>query len=349
MEQEGWDQPDPPGVKPVKGLPVWRWIITAIVVVGLAAAAVFVPIPVVYLYLPGPVSDAEDLIEISNSETFSSEGSLYMTTVSVDTSVTLVEIVIAGIDPSKKVVMKDDLTQGRSLEELRIEQDAEMDESHESARQVALSELGLDQPTGAGAKVVTTITGAPADGVLRPGDVIVAVDGQRTDTTCEVGRIIDSHETGETIEVTVSRGGRELNFDLEVDTNPFDGSPAFIGVQMETVDFSFHPGVGVAFKTGRIAGPSAGLMLALALYDRLTPDDLTGGREIAGTGTLFCDGSVGPIGGIQQKVAGARAEGAEIFLAPAGNYDEALQVAAGIEIVSIRTFGDAIDYLGRSQ
>lgn len=80
----------------------------------------------------------------------------------------------------------------------------------------------------------------------------------------------------------------------------------------------------------------------------MTPDDLTGGRAIAGTGTLLCDGSVGPIGGIQQKVAGARAQGAEIFLAPAANYDEALQVDADIEIVRIRTFDDAIDYLGDS-
>ena len=349
MQQDGWDQPTPPGVRPVKGLPVWRWIITAIVVVGLSAAAVFVPIPIVYLYLPGPVRDAEDLIEITDEETFSSEGSLYMTTVSVDTSVSFVEFVIAGIDSTQEVIMKDDLTGGRPLSELRVEQEAEMDESQESARQVALSELGLDQPTGEGAKVVTTITGAPADGVLQPDDVIIAIDGQRTDTTCEVGRLIDSHGTGDQIEVTVERGGRELSFDLETTTHPVDGSPAFIGVQMETVNFSFRPGVSVDFKTGQIAGPSAGLMLALALYDRLTPDDLTGGREIAGTGTLACDGSVGPIGGIQQKVAGARAEGADIFLAPAGNYEEALEVAAGIDIVSIRTFDDAIDYLGTSE
>jgi PDZ domain-containing protein len=332
----------------VKGPPVWRWIITGIVVVGLAAAAVFVPIPIFYLYLPGPVRDAEDLIEISDRETFSSEGSLYMTTVSVDTSVSFVELVIAGMDSAQEVIMKEDLTRGRPLDEVRLEQEAEMDESQESARQVALTELGLDQPSGEGARVVTTITGAPADGVLRPGDVIVAIDGQPTNTTCEVGRQIDTHETGEEVEVTVDREGRELRFDLEVRENPFDGSPAFIGVQMETVGFSFSPGVTVDFKTGQIAGPSAGLMLALALYDQLTQDDLTAGREIAGTGTLLCDGSVGPIGGIQQKVAGARAQGAEIFLAPAGNYDEALQVDADIEIVPIRTFDDAIDYLGDS-
>ena len=102
MQQDGWDQPTPPGVRPVKSLPVWRWIITAIVVVGLSAAAVFVPIPIVYLYLPGPVRDAEDLIEISDEKTYASEGSLYMTTVSVDTSVSFVELLIAGIDSTQE-------------------------------------------------------------------------------------------------------------------------------------------------------------------------------------------------------------------------------------------------------
>jgi PDZ domain-containing protein len=115
---------------------------------------------------------------------------------------------------------------------------------------------------------------------------------------------------------------------------------------LRTLHFKFDPGVKVDFKTGRIAGPSAGLMLSLALYDLLTPEDLTAGHEIAGTGTLECGGGVGPIGGIQQKVAGAKAQGAEIFLAPLANVDEARVVADGIEIVPIGTFRDAIEYLG---
>jgi PDZ domain-containing protein len=103
--------------------------------------------------------------------------------------------------------------------------------------------------------------------------------------------------------------------------------------------------VGVKFKTGEIAGPSAGLMFTLALYDRLTPDDLTDGRKIAGTGTIACGGVVGPIGGVEEKVAGAEDQGAEIFLAPEGNYAAALGVADEIEVVSIATFDDAVEYL----
>ncbi|HWC15097.1 MAG TPA: PDZ domain-containing protein [Actinomycetota bacterium] len=336
----------PPGVRPVKGLPVWRWIITSVLVVALAVAAVLVPIPIFYLYVPGPVRDAEDLVEIEQHKTYSSEGSLYMTTVSVDTNVTLLELVVAAADGEQAVVLKDDVTGGSTLEQLREQQKAEMDESQNSARQVALSELGFDRPKGEGALIITTLTGSPADGVLQPDDVIVAVDGQPVATTCEVGAAIGRHQTGEHVRITVLRDGAERSFRLKVERNPFDGSPAYIGAHMQTVNFSFAPGVKVEFKTGQIAGPSAGLMLALALYDQLTPEDLTGGREIAGTGTLECDGGVGPIGGIQQKVAGAQAQGADIFFAPLLNAEEAEQVARDIEIVPVRTFAEAIEYLG---
>jgi PDZ domain-containing protein len=309
MQDPGFSAPEHPDARPVKGLPIWRWIAISILVVGLTAAAIFVPIPIVYLYLPGPVRDVEQLVEIEEGETYSSEGAFYMTTVSVDTEASLVEIVIAALSPTQRIVMKEDVTGGQTLEQLQSEQEAEMQESQANARQVALSELGLDTPTGNGAEVITTITGAPADGVLLPKDVIIEIDGGAVDTTCDVGEAIDRHDTGEEISITVLRDDKERTFDLELVKNPIDGSPGFIGVQMRTLDFSFKPGVTVDFKTGQIAGPSAGLMLSLALYDLLTPEDLTAGHEIAGTGTLECDGGVGPIGGIEQKVAGAKARG----------------------------------------
>lgn len=346
MQDPDFSPPEHPDAKPVKGVPVWRWIAISILVAALAAAAIFVPIPVVYLYLPGPVRDVEELVEIAEGDTYSSEGSFYMTTVSVDTEVSFVEIVIAAVSPTQRIVMRDDVTGGQSLERLRSQQQEEMQESQANARQVALSELGLDSPTGEGAEVITTITGAPADGVLLPEDVIVEIDGGEVDTTCDVGEAIDRHDTGDEITVVVKRSGKLRTFDLELVENPIDGSPGFIGVQMRTVDFSFDPGVKVDFKTGQIAGPSAGLMLSLALYDLLTPEDLTAGHEIAGTGTLECDGGIGPIGGIQQKVAGAKARGAEIFLAPLANAEEARAVADGIEIVPVANFDDAVEYLG---
>ncbi len=114
---------------------------------------------------------------------------------------------------------------------------------------------------------------------------------------------------------------------------------------MDDVNRKFDPGFDISFDTGKIGGPSGGLMMTLALYDQLTPDDLTGGRKVAGTGTIGCDGGVGPIGGIEQKIAGAEEAGAEIFLAPAGNAAAAERVAEDIEVVSVATFDDALRYL----
>src|SRR5687768_17844839 len=117
MQDPEFSQPAPPEAKPVRGLPVWRWLAISILVVGLAAAAIFVPIPIVYLYLPGPVRDVEQLVEIEEGETYSSEGAFYMTTVSVDTEVSFVEILTAAVSPTQRIVMKEDVTGGQTLEE----------------------------------------------------------------------------------------------------------------------------------------------------------------------------------------------------------------------------------------
>jgi PDZ domain-containing protein len=114
---------------------------------------------------------------------------------------------------------------------------------------------------------------------------------------------------------------------------------------MTDVNFEFDPDVEVDLDTGEIGGPSAGLMFALGLYDNLTPEDLTGGKQIAGTGTIQCGGSVGPIGGIEEKIAGAERAGAELFLAPAADADAAKKAAHDLTVVSVASFDDAVDYL----
>lgn len=334
----------PPGVKPVRHVSVWRYIVAGVLVVGFVAAAIFVPIPMFFLYQPGPVTDLEDLVRASDAKTYSSEGSLFMTTVGVDDSVTLVNLIVAWVDPEQDVVLRDEVTGGQPLQEFKAQQRAQMQESQDSAKQVALSELGFDRPMGDGAEVVRTIEDAPADGVLLPNDVIVEIDGVAVQTTCDIGAVIGEREIDDRISITYERDSRIRTSSVRLADNPY-GEGAFLGIEMRTLAFSFEPGVDVDFETGRIAGPSAGLMLALALYDQLTPEDLTTGLEIAGTGTLDCDGEVGPIGGIRQKVAGARAKGAEIFLAPLGNFDEARAVADGIEVVPVGTFAQALEYL----
>lgn len=345
MLEPDWGTTEPPGARPVKGNPAVKLIVVALVIVALIAIAFFVPLPVFYAYLPGPVRDVEKLVDVGSAQSFSSEGSLLLTTVSVDPQVTFSEMIASGFDDARAVVLKEDVTGGRSLDDLIEQQKVEMEASKRAAQEVALAALGLAEPTGDGARIIRTIPRYPAAGVLERGDVIVSVEREPVQTTCEVGRAIDSHEVGEPVDVAVERDGRRRAFSFETAEDPRNPGSAIIGVFMEDVNRQFDPGIEVSFDTGKIGGPSGGLMMTLALYDQLTPDDITGGKKVAGTGTIACDGGVGPIGGVEQKVAGAENAGAEIFLAPAGNAAAAREVADEIEVVSIRNFDQALAYL----
>jgi Lon-like protease len=324
----------------------WPRALTAIVALVMVGAAFTVPLPLFYIYLPGPVRDVERLVRVQEAPTYASEGSLLMTTVSVDVNATAADMVAAAFDPFKAVITRDQLlgNQG-SLQRVEEQQRQAMDQSKRDAETVALTALGLDEPTGEGARVTHTVARSPADGVLRPGDVIVAIDGTAVATTCDVGETLDRTEIGDEVEIVVRRDGATASVRVETVPHPGDPRAAFIGVAMEDVGYRFEPGVEVDFETGRVAGPSAGLMFTLALYDRLTPEDLTGGRAIAGTGTIDCGGGVGPIGGIVQKVAAAESRGADVFLAPTRDAAEARSVADGIEVVAVSDFGDALAYL----
>lgn len=342
------ETPDPttPEPSPSRRRSVILRIVALAVVAGVAWSAFNVSIPIFYAYLPGPVRDVEPLIEVDGVQTYSSEGVYLMTTVSVDTAVTFSEWVEALIDRNEQIILKEDLVpQGTTLQELEARQKEEMAASKQHAQEVAFSALGLGRPTGDGARVVQTVADYPADGILRKGDVIVKVDGANVQTTCDVGEAIDNLEIGDKVMITVRRNGEIKTLQVETGSNPQDGSAPFIGVHMSDVNYSFETDFDVTIKTGNIAGPSAGLMFTLALYDLLEPGDLTGGRKIAGTGEIACDGGVEPIGGIAQKVAGAEREGAEIFLAPAANYSDALEAAGEIEVVKVSNFAEAVEYL----
>jgi PDZ domain-containing protein len=215
-----------------------------------------------------------------------------------------------------------------------------MDQSKHDATAVVLSELGLG--TSKGALVTETVPDSPADGALQKGDKITAVDGRPIGSYCDVGGAIREHKPGEEVSLTVVRDGKKQTISVKTIENPQVPGAAFIGVAMKD-DFSSD--VKVDFKTGRIAGPSAGLMFTLGLYDQLTPDDLTHGEVIAGTGTIACDGTVGPIGGIEQKVAAAEGNGAVVFIAPASEAEAARAVADEMEVVPVETFSDAVEYL----
>jgi PDZ domain-containing protein len=295
-------------------------------VVALLVVAWMRPLPYVR-YTPGPTldvlgaPDGKEIIQVSGHKTYRDGGELRMTTVSVsqrDNEMNLFEVMATWFNGDDAVYPRDAVyEQDKTEEDDRSEGAVQMVTSQDAAAAVALRELGYD--VSSVLEVLAITPGAPADGALAVRDVVRAVNGQRLDADLRkaseaVRDQINSTPEGQPVHFTVRRDGDEI--DVPVVPEKVDGEQR-VGIQIGegfilpfTVGLSIDPNIG---------GPSAGLMFSLAIYDTLTPGSLTGGASVAGTGELRSDGKVGPIGGIQQKIVGAREAGAELFLVPAGN------------------------------
>jgi PDZ domain-containing protein len=214
--------------------------------------------------------------------------------------------------------------------------------SQQTATAAALCVLGIKF------QVVDTVAvvakGLPADGVLRRGDVITAVDGKPVTCKASAASLIRARSPGDPVTLTIARtvGGHRVIRRFHLKTASVQGTPV-VGLRVaESYVFPFN----VRIRVGDIGGPSAGLMFALGIVDKLTPGNLTSGRFVAGTGEISADGSVGAIGGIQQKMAGARQAGATLFLTPAANCpDTAGAVPAGMRLVKVRNLAGAVSAL----
>ena len=147
------------------------------------------------------------------------------------------------------------------------------------------------------------VKGGAADKLLKAGDVFTAVDGAKVTTPDQVVKAVGTHKPGETVRLTVERKGKSLDVPVVTRADPKDKTdPARRHHDRRDLPV---PDQDQQQRRPQIGGPSAGTMFALAIYDKLTPGSLTGGKKIAGTGEMTPDGTVGPIGGIRQKMAGA--------------------------------------------
>lgn len=344
----GSGAPEPPGLPRDPGGPSLRpgllpaaLLLATFVAIALAAALTFVGLPYVVMS-PGPATnilgevDGRPLLDVDGARTYPTAGRLDFTTVSVDggpgSRITVYDVARAWLSGSEEVLPVDQVFPPDSdAEQLEEEGAAEMAASQTVATATALRALGrqVDELV----VIAGVPEGSPSEGVLEPGDVLVTVDGTEAASADAVRAAVQRTEPGRTLPVVVRRDGAERT--LTVPTAESDGRTV-IGVGLR-LDYDLP--VEVTLRTGSVGGPSAGLMFSLAIYDVLTPGELTGARDIAGTGTMEDDGSVGPIGGIRQKLVGARGAGAEYFLAPAANCDEVVgQVPDGLRVVRVATF-----------
>jgi Lon-like protease len=320
--------------------------------VGTAVAiAVSVLVPVPYVILgPGPTlntlgkdSSGHPLITISGRAVYPTDGHLNLVTVSYQgcagNRFNIFTALVAWLNPHQAVVPESEICPAGQTQKQTQEQDTqEMTSSQQTATAAALTELHI--PYSTQVVVVQPEQGFPAYGVLKAGDVITAVDGQPVTGQASLTKLIAAHPAGSTLTLTITRGGQSR--EVQVGTRESGGHPV-MGVQItEEYKFPFQ----VTISVGDIGGPSAGVMFALGIIDKLTKLNLTAGRFIAGTGEITASGHVQPIGGIQQKMIGARNAGATIFLTPAANCADAKgAVPAGLRLVKVSTLNQAVTYL----
>ncbi|MFD7393987.1 PDZ domain-containing protein [Streptomyces virginiae] len=331
---------------------------STLVLFALLCAGVFIKVPYSEMS-PGPTvntlgdSHGAPVLNIAGRKTYPTSGHLNMTTVRVtgaDYDMSLVEAVYGWLAGDNIVVPHENLyPNGKTEAESTQENAEEFSQSQQSAKVAALNQLGI--PVTAQVIVSTVVKSSPSEGKLHAGDVIKSVDGAAVTAPEDVAKLVTKHKPGEPVEFTIVPAKEAAEAAKAGDENPAttkmtitagkaegDGH-AIVGIRAGT-DHTFPFTIDI--KLADVGGPSAGLMFALGIVDKLTPEDLTGGKFVAGTGTITDEGKVGPIGGIQMKTIGARQAGAEYFLTPAENCASAAShVPDGLTLVKVSTIGDA--------
>ena len=314
--------------------------------IGLFVVVGTQPLPYV-TYRPGPTvdilaaRDGKEIEEVSGHQAYYDDGELRLTTIYVDQpqdDVTLDELMRAWLDPSDAVYPYDSVYAPDETDESSdVESAVQMVSSQDAAVATALTELGYDvEPE---VEVLYVDKQLPAEGKLKVRDILVSAGGAEITTAEDVVEAVDRAPLGEPLTFVVRRKGQEISVDVtprEVDGDKRIGitpGPGFT--------FPFDVSVNIGDNIG---GPSAGLMFSLAIYDTLTPGSLTGGEVVAGTGEIRSDGTTGRIGGIQQKIAGAEAAGASLFMVPVGNCPDTTDLDTGdMRLVRVDTMHDAVE------
>ncbi|MHC5797163.1 YlbL family protein [Lacisediminihabitans sp. FW035] len=327
------------------------WVLLVAAVFG-TLAFTLVPAPYV-IEQPGPVfntlgtvangSKQVPMIEIPGQKTYATSGALDMLTVNIAGSreqpPSWFEVAQAYLDSSKAVLPVDAVyPAGTSVEQSNAQATVDMQNSQKDAVAAALTQLGYTLPAS------LTVGGlspkSPSTGILQKGDTIVRVDGQTTDSVLGLRAIVAKSGAGTPVSIDIERGGVAKTVQVTPELSGGADPVPIVGI-FPAIVYSYPFDVKIQLEN--VGGPSAGQMFALGIIDKLTPGKLNGGAKVAGTGTIDGDGVVGPIGGIRQKLYGARAAGATWFLAPYSNCDEVTgHIPSGIRVLAVKTLDDSL-------
>ncbi|PWV70968.1 PDZ domain-containing protein [Prauserella marina] len=320
---------------------------SSVLIVAFVLVGALVRVPYVALG-PGPTYDTlgavngEDVVSIDGQRTYQTDGELRMTTVSLNDNVTLFGAIGLWVSGRYAVAPREEYFRpGETDEQVRKENVKQFQDSQSNAEVAALRRLGYP------VKVIVqeVVSGSPADRVLEPGDQLVVVNGERITNEDDVRSALAGTRPGETVSLTFEHEGQPQRTEtITLGKHPDEGQEqGFVGMQpIDRADVPFD----VNISLEDVGGPSAGLMFALAIIDRLTPEDLVAGEHVAGTGEITEKGEVGAIGGISFKVVAAREAGATVFLVPRANCAEAASAAPeGLKLIKVSNLDGAVTAL----
>ena len=295
-----------------------------------------------YLLLPDRAKPLEPLVKVQG-EKDTGPGGIYYVDVVVRKA-NLLEQLASWVRPDGADLVPSEtlVPPGSNFAERRRQNLRQMDRSEQVAAAVALRELGYKvDAKPEGALVVAVASDAPAAGKLEPTEVIVGVDGSAVRTPEDLRRLIAKHKPGETVRLRVRAGGATRVVEVgTIESTQEPGRP-IVGIQVEQFANIKLP-INVDIDLGGVGGPSAGLAFALDVVDELR-GNVDRGLRVAATGEIELDGSIVPIGGVKQKVIGARRSHADVFLVPAGdNAAEARRHAGDLRIIPVESFGQAL-------
>ena len=337
--------------KTMKGVWVSRnavAIVSSLLFVMLAVALVVIPVPYV-AWRPGQTVDVLEnadeggaVIEISGLPTFDTDGQLLMTTVSttrVDSTLSLPEVVFVFMANDSDAMPREVIyPPGKSSSQVQDEAVAMMDKSRINATVAAFRAAGV--PVTELPRVESVVFSGPSADRLQPGDLITAVDDIEMKTRENVIAQVATHAVGDVIVFTLLRDGQELTESVTSSASNTDARRPVVGISLDT-GFQYAPQVDFGVDEG-VTGPSAGLVFALGLYDRITEGHLIAEGVVAGTGEIDPDGRVSRIGAVREKIKGAERDGATIFLVPEDNCSDIGDLATDVTLVRVGTLKDSI-------
>ncbi len=321
-----------------------KLIVATIIIFALLIPGFFMRLDY-FLIMPSRALDLKEIVSVENADS-NDRGSFYLVTVNQQRARPFTYIYAyfhpyMDLNPAESIIPR-----GMEESEYRQLLTENMRESRHLAQIVALRRVGYEVDiVSDGVEVIGFLEDAPSETFLEEGDKIIFVDDNPVFLATEVPVLVQDRLVGAKVNLTIIRAGQVMKLDIPTGPSPDDKDMPFLGIFIKTLPWEPVIPINITMDTGRIGGPSAGLMFVLEIMNQYLENDLTAGKFIAGTGTIDLNENVGRIGGVVQKVIAAERVGADYFFVPVGNYEQAKKVARKVALVPVANLEEALQFL----